>query len=93
MSDPLIVHVSDGVLAQLRREAQAVGETPEGLASRTLEQRFGPGADAAPRPAEVRGGLFRRQFGNVDLGYPTGSDNESIDADLAREYADNHEEP
>ena len=36
---------------------------------------------------------FARQFGNVDLGAPTGSDNESIDADLAREYADNHEGP
>ena len=31
-------------------------------------------------------------FGSVDLGYPTGADNESIDADLAREYASTHEE-
>jgi Protein of unknown function DUF104 len=39
-----------------------------------------------------RGGL-RELFGSVDLGYPTGADNESIDADLAREYACSHEEP
>lgn len=30
-------------------------------------------------------------FGSVSLGYPTGTDNESIDADLAREYANTHE--
>jgi hypothetical protein len=29
---------------------------------------------------------LRELFGSVDLGYPTGADNESIDADLAREY-------
>jgi predicted DNA-binding antitoxin AbrB/MazE fold protein len=38
-----------------------------------------------------RGGL-RELFGSVDLGYPTGADNESIDADLAREYGDPHED-
>jgi hypothetical protein len=31
-------------------------------------------------------------FGSVSLGHPTGADNESIDADLAREYANSHEE-
>ena len=29
---------------------------------------------------------LRELFGSVDLGYPTGADNESIDVDLAREY-------
>ncbi|NOT60436.1 MAG: hypothetical protein HOP19_09455 [Acidobacteria bacterium] len=33
--------------------------------------------------AEVR---FARWIGAASLGYPTGADNESIDADLAREY-------
>ncbi len=31
-------------------------------------------------------GSLRELFGSVDLGYPTGADNEGIDADLAREY-------
>ena len=31
-------------------------------------------------------------FGEIDLGYSTGIDNESIDEDLAREYMDTHEE-
>lgn len=30
--------------------------------------------------------LLRRHAGAQSLGYPTGADNESIDADLAREY-------
>lgn len=37
-------------------------------------------------------GILRELFGLVDLGYPTGEDNESIDADLAREYASTNEE-
>jgi hypothetical protein len=31
-------------------------------------------------------------FGMASLGYPTGVDNEQIDADLAREYASTHED-
>ncbi len=34
---------------------------------------------------------FRRHFGEVDLGRPNGSDNDSIDDDLVREYGDTHE--
>lgn len=30
-------------------------------------------------------------FGSASLGYATGVDNETIDADLAREYANTHE--
>lgn len=37
------------------------------------------------------GGL-KALFGSVSLGHPTGADNESIDADLAREYASRHED-
>ncbi len=92
MSTPLVLHLSDDVLAALRREAEAAGTTPEGLASRALEHRFRLYEEASPSKTEADD-PFERCFGNVDLGYPTGSDNESIDADLAREYADNHEEP
>jgi hypothetical protein len=35
---------------------------------------------------------LRRHIGAANLGYPTGADNESIDADLAREYGSTHEE-
>ncbi|MDQ3685130.1 MAG: antitoxin family protein [Acidobacteriota bacterium] len=41
---------------------------------------------------DVSRGSLRELFGSVDLGYPTGADNESIDRDLAREYAATHED-
>ena len=41
--------------------------------------------------ANGNGGL-KELFGSVSLGHPTGADNESIDADLAREYASRHED-
>lgn len=31
-------------------------------------------------------------FGSVSLGYPTGIDNEKIEADLAHEYGNTHED-
>ena len=34
---------------------------------------------------------FEQHFGEIDLGYSTGCDNDEIDADLAREYGSNHE--
>jgi hypothetical protein len=37
-------------------------------------------------------GSLRELFGSVSLGHPTGADNESIDADLAREYGNDHED-
>jgi len=47
----------------------------------------------APRVSgKASQGSLPELFGSVDLGHPTGADNESIDADLAREYASTHEE-
>ncbi len=43
-------------------------------------------------PSNVSQGGLSELFGSVDLGHPTGADNETIDADLAREYASTHEE-
>jgi predicted DNA-binding antitoxin AbrB/MazE fold protein len=47
----------------------------------------------SPSGPHTSRGTLRELFGSVDLGYPTGADNDSIDADLAREYASTHEEP
>lgn len=53
----------------------------------TIETNF-----ARPKRGNgVQGGLAHL-FGSVDLGYPTGADNEGIDADLAGEYAHTDEE-
>ena len=39
---------------------------------------------------ERRISQFERHFGEIDLGIAMNLDNESIDADLAKEYASNH---
>lgn len=38
-----------------------------------------------------KGGV-RELFGSVSLGYATGADNDSIDADVAKAYLDTHED-
>lgn len=69
------------------------GRTKEGwVAHRFLQElpeEFWQGGPARQTDAEVQAARerFERHFGEVDLGYPTGVDNEQIDADLAIEYA------
>ncbi len=53
-----------------------------------IEERYHTSED----PVRANGGGIRKLFGSVSLGYATGADNESIDADLGREYMDTHED-
>jgi len=80
----LTVTVPEEVYQPLVEEALKQGRTSEEEASLRL-QRSVPRRNGEPRP-----GALRELFGSVDLGHPMGIDNESIDADLAREYADTH---
>lgn len=74
------------------------GRTREGwVAHRFLQElpddfRRGTRAQRTDAEKQVARERFERHFGEVDLGYATGVDNEQIDADLAREYAATHEE-
>jgi hypothetical protein len=80
---PELVHL-------LRSVAARTGRTYEEVAASFMR-------DTAPRSrpkvsrAEAAAALERLWEHTVDLGHPTGADNESIDADLARAYGDNHE--
>lgn len=95
MSQTLMLEVNDQVYETIRQQADAAGTSPAQLAVAALEQRFNgihkkidPRTEAEKQAANER---FRSLFGSVDLGHPTGTDNEGIDADLAREYGDTHE--
>jgi Bacterial SH3 domain len=73
------------------------GRTNDGWMAREFLQEFP--ADfrqdrARPNKLDDRAARerFERHFGEVDLGYATGVDNEQIDADLAREYSSTHGE-
>src|SRR5688500_17565662 len=98
MSQPLTVELSNAAYAALQAQARAAARTPAEVAAAALEQRVGvlagtsepakPTTEAEKQGARAR---FERHFGAVNLGHPTGADNEAIDADLAAAYGDNHE--
>ena len=89
MSHQVTVELSDSAFAALEVEASAVAQPIAQVAAAALEQRFQgtdgrTNSDAEKQAARER---FERHFGSINLGHPTGADNESIDADLAREYS------
>jgi hypothetical protein len=93
MSQNLTLELSEQVFAAIQRQAQAIGISPAQLAAILLERQF-PQAfklllDASEQ--NVAQAKFERHFGTLEVGGSTGLDNESIDADLAREYASTHE--
>jgi hypothetical protein len=75
--------VYDAVIAASRSRGV---EPAEWIASHLPPPPRRIGTEAERR--EARELLLRNTF---SLGHPTGTDNERIDADLAREYADTHE--
>jgi hypothetical protein len=80
------------ILAILQRLAPQLGKTRDELAAVWLG-RYGLHA-APPLREEERQAAWeqlQQHCGAVSLGHPTGADNESIDADLAREYSSTHE--
>lgn len=92
MSQQLTLEISDEVYAGLQRQANAVGlsiaewiitvlNRQDALANRvilSLEQQ------------EQARQQFRSYAGAISLGYATGTDNEAIDVDLAKVYADEY---
>lgn len=99
MSQTLTLELSDEVYTAIRCQAETAGTSPAHWIATTLEQQYGgvrewqntraQRTEAEQQAARER---FEHHFGEADLGYATGIDNEQIDADLAREYAATHEE-
>jgi len=99
MSRALSVELSDAAFTALELRARAAGKSPADLAAVLLEQQFvNPNGGQKPQPLpdeqakQAARERFEKHFGAVNLGHPTGADNESIDADLARAYDTRHEE-
>jgi hypothetical protein len=99
MSHSLTVQLSDAIYDAIQRHAQSSAQSPAEAAAAALEQHFS-GPEGAPRNGRLMSEVdkqaarerFERHFGAVNLGHATGIDNESIDADLARTYADTYEQ-
>lgn len=85
--------VSDEVYQACRQIAVQSGRTEEQVVLEWLAKRISkqppPLTAAESRAAWER---LQRHLGAENLGYATGADNDSIDADLAREYGSTHEE-
>jgi hypothetical protein len=99
MSQTLTVQLSDTTFAVLEERARAVGKSPGELAAIAVEEHLHERNGATQnrqtpvQPAgEKKAGLLERHFGAVSLGYPIATDNEALDAALAEEYLNNHED-
>jgi predicted transcriptional regulator len=94
MSHPVTVELSDEAYAALESRAHETAKSPAEIAAAALEQQFARNVKKKLTDDERRAAReqLRLHFGAVNLGRPTGSDNEGIDADLAREYGSTHED-
>ncbi|NET35226.1 MAG: hypothetical protein F6K19_24895 [Cyanothece sp. SIO1E1] len=94
MSQTLTLELNDQIFTAIQRQAEMIGIPPEHLAANLLEQQFAPVFKLLLTEVEkeTARAKFEHHFGSINLGYATNVDNESIDADLAREYASTHEE-
>lgn len=86
MSKQLVLELPDNIFLQLQKLAKNTGQSLEIWAKRQLEYQLSENENKDKK------GQVRSHFGAVDLGYPTGANNEEIDADLAKEYIGAHEE-
>lgn len=93
MSQSLTLELSEQVFVAIQRQAQVIGISPAQLAATLLERQFPEAFKLLLDNAEqnVARSRFERHFGALELGSSLDLDNESIDVDLAREYASTHE--
>jgi hypothetical protein len=87
MAHELILELPDEVFQPLAKAATRAGQSLEQWATAQLQTC----AVSADRRAADLARLLQHA-GAVDLGNPTGVNNEGIDADLAREYGSSHED-
>jgi predicted transcriptional regulator len=89
----LTFEVSDALYEAFQQMAAKHGRTLEEVALEWLAQHT-PRSRPQLTEEERQEALERllRHAGTAHLGYPTGTDNEQIDADLAHEYGGTHEE-
>lgn len=93
MSKTVSFEIPDEIYELLQTVASQMGRSTEEVALEWL-------ACLAPKPRpqltveerEAAEQRFRRHCGAVDSGNPRSADNEQIDADLAREYGNTHED-
>jgi hypothetical protein len=92
MSQQLTLEISDEVYADLQQKANAVGlPIAEWIVAVLNNQSNGVNKTLHSTAQQEARQRFRNHAGAISLGYATGIDNETIDADLARAYANEYE--
>lgn len=86
MSHSVTVKIPEEVYSALLERALAAGRSVEDLVAEWVAQRARPRApEVTPEELEARKRLLAK-YGNLNPNDPNASDNERIDADLAKEY-------
>lgn len=85
MSQLLTLELSDEVYKALQQQASVVGVSVAELVATSLDTQYSLSVGHKSDGEEVRQRLLR-YAGVISMGYATGTDNESIDADLAKAY-------
>jgi len=88
----LTVQVPDEMWQVFAEIAARDGRTPEAVCMEWLAKHAPKRSHRTPEEIEAARQRFRSRFGSVNSGNPRSSDNAQIDADLAREYGNTHEE-
>jgi hypothetical protein len=87
------LELPDPIYNDLVAAARDAGTTPVGWIADHLPKQVKPNGIAAPgqlTEEEIAEANARLEQCIISLGHATGIDNERIDADLAREYGDDH---
>jgi hypothetical protein len=90
MSTVVTLKLPDNVYEPLVKVAEKTGKPLEEWILAQLQLHMPRVVHPERERAEAMARLME-YAGAVNLGHPTGADNESIDADLAQEYASTHE--
>lgn len=92
MSQQLTLEISDEVYADLQRKANAVGISITEWIVTVLSRQGGTFSSTmlSPERQEEARQKFKSHAGAISLGHATGVDNQEIDTDLARAYADEY---
>lgn len=87
MSQQLTLELSDETYQQLQNQANEVGLSLTDLILTKLNNLNRVENELDTIQKEQARQRFKSRAGSISLGYSTGIDNESIDADLAKVYA------
>ena len=90
--EPITLTKKSRAIVTLLENGDAPKRSVSEQEARLAEERFARLIGSVNSSTEGKGGKLSDLFGAASLGHATGLHNEQIDADLAREYANTHED-